>query len=130
MNSAQKVVLAARIWALAVYVHLATRRRPLPQVVASLARRGESRRRTGVNPVRLGTIVTRVLTFRGTPPRCLIAALVAFRLNRAEGHGVEIVIGLPSRPIDKDAHAWLEINGRDVGPPPGQFGHLELARYS
>jgi hypothetical protein len=130
MNGAQKVVLAARIWALAIYVHVATRRRALPEVVSSLARRGESRRRLGQNPVRLGRIVTRALTFRGTPPRCLIAALVAFRLNRAEGHDVEIVIGLPMRPIDKDAHAWLEINGRDVGPPPGQLGHLELARYS
>ena len=70
------------------------------------------------------------MTVRGTPPRCLIAALVAFRLDRAEGHLVEIVIGLPMQPVDKDAHAWLEIDGHDVGPPPGRYGHVELARYS
>ena len=29
----------------------------------------------------------------------------------------------------KDAHAWVELAGVDVGPPPGRNGHVELARY-
>jgi hypothetical protein len=129
MKPVHKVQLATRIWGLALYVHLTTRTRPLPEVVASLAGRSP-RRPYGLGPIRLGSIVTRALTIGGRPPRCVIAALVAFRLNRSEGHPVELVIGLPQHPTDKDAHAWLEMAGRDVGPPPGRLGHLELARYS
>ena len=41
----------------------------------------------------------------------------------------ELVIGLPREPKDKDAHAWVELHGMDVGPPPGRGLHEELARY-
>jgi hypothetical protein len=39
------------------------------------------------------------------------------------------VIGLPSSPTDKDAHAWVEVRGIDIGPAPGRLGHAELVRY-
>lgn len=123
-----KARLALRILTLAVQVHIATRRHPLPAVVTALAAKPPMRR-FGLGPVRLGGVVRRTLTIAGRPPRCLIAALVAFRLSRDEGHPVELVIGLPKNPTDKDAHAWLEIDGRDVGPPPGRLEHVELARY-
>ena len=36
---------------------------------------------------------------------------------------------LPGEARDQTAHAWVELNGRDVGPPPGRNGHAELARF-
>ena len=53
-----------------------------------------------------------------------------FRLLRAQGEEPELVIGLPLEPRDRDAHAWIELAGRDVGPPPGKGRHVELARYA
>jgi hypothetical protein len=54
---------------------------------------------------------------------------VLYRLLRSRGEPAELVIGLPREPKDKDAHAWVELDGRDVGPPPGKAGHEQLARY-
>ncbi len=129
MSFSRKVELAVRIWWLSIVVRIRSRRRPLPQLVADLAKVKSPHRRYPQNPVRMGQVVVRVLTTPGGPPRCLIAALVAFRLNQLQGRRVELVIGLPKEPEDKDAHAWLELDGRDIGPPPGQHGHEELTRY-
>jgi hypothetical protein len=63
------------------------------------------------------------------PPRCLSAALVLYDILRAADEPAELVIGLPESPTTKDAHAWIEIDGVDVGPPPGRGSHRELARY-
>jgi Transglutaminase-like superfamily len=52
-----------------------------------------------------------------------------FKLLKAEGVNAELVIGLPASPESHIAHAWVEIDGRDVGPPPGRRNHEELARY-
>jgi len=40
-----------------------------------------------------------------------------------------VVIGLPQQPMSEAAHAWVEVAGIDVGPPPGRVNHLEIARY-
>jgi hypothetical protein len=56
-------------------------------------------------------------------------ALVHYRLLREQGDTPELVIGLEPSPRTKDAHAWLEVNGIDVGPPPGRGLHEELVRY-
>ena len=53
-----------------------------------------------------------------------------FRLLREQGDDVELVIGLPEEAADERAHAWVELHGRDVGPPPGRAGHEEMARLS
>ena len=63
-------------------------------------------------------------------PRCLLRALVLFRELRRQGDPAELVIGLPRELVDKDAHAWVEIDGVDVGPPPGRGPHEPLARYA
>jgi hypothetical protein len=55
---------------------------------------------------------------------------VLYGLLRDQGDEAELVIGLPLEPKDFDAHAWVEIREADVGPPPGQGRHQELARYS
>ena len=74
-------------------------------------------------------MVHRSLTIGPLRTRCLFTSLVLFRLLRQQGEQPEFVVGLPARPEDKDAHAWIEIEGVDVGPPPGRSGHQEIARY-
>lgn len=130
MSIARKVELAVRIWWLSLVVRVRSRRLPLPSLVSELGTVDDPRPRYPMGPVTLGRTVVRVLTVAGRPPRCLISAMVAFHLHRREGRQVELVIGLPSAPADKDAHAWLELEGVDIGPPPGCHGHIELTRYS
>jgi hypothetical protein len=77
----------------------------------------------------LGTAVNRALRYVSRDPTCLWRSLVLFRLLRAQGDPAVLVIGLPDRPVDERAHAWVELEGRDVGPPPGRGEHVELARY-
>jgi hypothetical protein len=36
---------------------------------------------------------------------------------------------LPHHATSHDAHAWVELRGRDVGPLPGGSGYVELTRY-
>jgi hypothetical protein len=52
-----------------------------------------------------------------------------YRLLRAQGDPAELVIGLTELPESPDAHAWIELDGRDIGPLPGRGHHRELARY-
>jgi hypothetical protein len=122
-----KVRLLARILGTFVPVVVEVRRRPLPEVVARLA---ATRPTTAyVHPRRLGQVVYRSLRIGPFRARCLFTSLVLFRLLKAQGDPAELVIGLPREPRDKDAHAWIEIDGVDVGPPPGKGLHEELARY-
>lgn len=125
---AAKARLAARIGETFVLVHWRLRRAPLPDVVRSF---GEVN--GGAIPKlearRLSRIVHGTLRVGPLRPRCLVNALVLFRLLRAQGDPAELVIGLPQEPRDKDAHAWVEVERVDVGPPPGKGSHEELARY-
>lgn len=129
MSPFTKISLATRVWWLSLVVRIRARRTPLPRLVADLVKPGRKKVRYPVRPERMGQIVVQVLTTPVGPPRCLISSLVAFRILRQEGLPVELVIGLPREPEDKDAHAWLELAGKDIGPPPGRFGHVELTRY-
>ena len=128
LSVVSKAAIALRIWATFVVVHIGLRRRPLPDLVHRL---GHPRRTrcSRVSPHSLGRIVFRLLRVGPRHARCLVSALVLFRLLRIEGHPAELVIGLPDSPVDKDAHAWVEIGSTDVGPPPGRRGHEELVRY-
>lgn len=124
-----KTELAIRIWVLLARVVVGLRREPLPALVARLGR--PSREPAGrLAPERLSRAVDRSLRVGGRRPRCLVNALVLYRLLREQGDEAELVVGLPARPVDKDAHAWVELGGVDVGPPPGRSGHEELARFS
>lgn len=124
-----KVRLVSRIVGSFVLVHVLLRRAPLPEVVRRLGSSGSSRWGR-IRPLRMSNIVHRTLGVGRWRPRCLIGALVLFRLLRDQGDPAELVIGLPTEPRDKDAHAWVELNGADIGPPPGKNGHDELARYA
>ncbi len=125
----RKAGLVLRTWFWFAAVWLALRRRPIPQVVGELAavRRPAS---TSVRPVRLGLVVWRSLGIGPWRARCLFTSIVLYRLLRAQGDEPELVIGLPLEPKDRDAHAWVELDGRDIGPPPGRGRHVELARYA
>ena len=123
-----KAGLALRVWAALARVLVGLRREPLPALVArlgSLPDAGPQR----LPPDRLSRAVDRSLRVGARRPRCLVNALVLYRLLREQGDDAELVIGLPLRPVDKDAHAWVELGGVDVGPPPGRSGHEPLARF-
>ncbi len=127
-STAAKIRLALAIWYSFVVVVIGLRRLPLPELVQRLGRKPPSKAHKP-EPAWLGRVVWRVLHVRRWRPRCLYRALVFLRLLRLYGHPAELVIGLPQSPTSHDAHAWVEVAGVDVGPPPGQGGHDELARY-
>jgi hypothetical protein len=124
-----KALLLLRIWFWFVVVHVRLRLHPLPEVISRLRARG-SRAPLPIAPARLGVVIPAVLTLAGHRPRCLINALIHYRLLTEQGESPEIVIGLPDQAEDHLAHAWVELAGIDVGPPPGRAGHVALARYS
>ncbi|MGH3011330.1 MAG: lasso peptide biosynthesis B2 protein [Gaiellaceae bacterium] len=122
-----KAGLALKIWSLYPRVLVGLRREPLPTYVARLGETGG--RRAPRSPAQLARAVDRSLRLGSRRPRCLVSALVLYRLLREQGDGAQLVIGLPEKPADKDAHAWVELAGADVGPPPGKGYHEELARF-
>lgn len=122
-----KAGLALRVWALYPRVLVGLRREQLPAFVARFGQAG--RARAHHSPARLARAVDRGLRLGPRKPRCLVSSLVLYRLLREQGDPAELVIGLPQTPADKDAHAWVELAGKDVGPPPGRSGHEELARF-
>jgi len=77
----------------------------------------------------LSRAVSRGLRIGPWRPRCLLRSLVLYRLLREQGVDAQLVIGLPDRASSPDAHAWVEVDGRDVGPWPGRKGYEELTRY-
>jgi hypothetical protein len=128
LSAAEKLRLAGRIWLYFLHVSIQVRREPLPAFVSRLAK-GNGATPRPRHPVRtLARAVDRSLRLGRQRPRCLINALVLFRLLREQGDLAILVIGLPEAPTDERAHAWVELDGRDVGPPPGSIGHREMAR--
>jgi hypothetical protein len=124
-----KISMFARIWAWFLAFTVVFRFLPLPRLVGWISSERPSRR-VERGPAKLGRIVWRSLSIGGYQPRCLTAALVLYRLLGEQGESPELVIGLPDDAQDNRAHAWVEIGGIDVGPPPGKQGHEELARYA
>jgi Transglutaminase-like superfamily len=130
LSLGEKLRLAARIWLRFVRVRLAVDREPLPAFVSELGGTGTSPPPARHPPATLSAAIYRCLRVGGRRPRCLINALVLFRLLREQGEQAELVIGLPEAASDHRAHAWVELAGSDVGPPPGRAGHREIARFS
>jgi transglutaminase superfamily protein len=129
MPAAAKAFLILRIWRTFFVVFFETKTHPLPEVVRRLnAAHGRSRYR--IDPRRQGRIVGRVLRAGPWRARCVWTALVLYALLRRQGDEPDLVIGLPLEPRDRDAHAWIELDGIDVGPPPGRGRHTQLARYN
>lgn len=124
-----RVRLRSRILVTFARVQVLLRMRPLPALVEAL-RASAARRPPGHKPARLGRAVAAALRLGPYQPRCLVKSLVLYRLLLEEGHDAALVIGIPENAESTDAHAWVEIGGRDVGPPPGRGGHQELMRLS
>jgi hypothetical protein len=122
------LALAGRIWLTYLRVVALLRRQPLHGVIDALG--SPSRRPQAPDmATRYSRAVHRVLRLGDRRPRCLPSALVLFRLLRAGNIAAELVIGLPATPTSPIAHAWVELDGNDIGPPPGRHHHEELARY-
>lgn len=124
-----KLKLVWSIWRDSVRIGFALRRTALPAVVQKLQNTPVDRRAVALEPRRLGRIVRRASALGPFTPRCLTMSLVFFWKLQRQGTAAELVIGLPPVPSDHTAHAWVEVDGQVVGPPPGRLGHAELARY-
>jgi hypothetical protein len=125
---ADRAALAARIWYWYFRIRLRLRRRDLVDVVESLGRTGRITAYS-IEPRRLGRIVDRALPFRVSRATCLAQSLILYRLLRTQGLAPQLVIGLPHQSATHEAHAWIELDGKDVGPPPGGRNYVPLARY-
>jgi hypothetical protein len=129
LSLATKIGLVLTAWYWFLRVHLLLRTHTLPRVVERLRPEATVGERSQLNPRRLGRIVGKSLRLRDKQARCLIGSLVLYRMLLDQGMGAELVIGLPADARDHLAHAWIEVDGIDVGPPPGRFGHTAIARY-
>jgi hypothetical protein len=131
-----KLRLLWTIWTTAVAVVVALRRERLPALItrlgaaaSSVADARSAEAHPPLPPALLSRAVSRGLRLGPWQPRCLIRALVLYRLLRAEGEEPVLVIGLDAVKPTTEAHAWVELDGRDIGPAPGAFGHRALVRY-
>lgn len=121
--------LASRIWLrYAAVKFLLVRRRPLADTISTLLSRPAASP-IDQGPGQLGRSVVRALSVGRLQPRCLTLALIHMTLLKDNGISAQIVIGLPDEARGPRAHAWIELDGVDIGPPPGRHGHEELARY-
>ena len=123
-----KLRLVIHIWSVFAGVRLGVHRTSVPAFVASLGDVGDLRDRP-LDARLLSRAVDRSLRIGGIRPRCLYNALVLYRLLREQGDRAVLVIGLPPTAANEEAHAWVELSGYDVGPPPGRNGHEPLARF-
>lgn len=122
-----KVRLAVRIWRRYVRVRIGLRRRHLPALVGEL---GQTTVRANRHPPALLSLaVHRSLQLGPLRPRCLTRSLVLYSLLREQGDKAEVVIGLPPSARDHAAHAWVELDDRVIGPPPGRGRHTPMARF-
>ena len=121
-----RIRLFARVWMTYARVRRQLSRAPLPAVVRALG--DVPAREPRHAPALLSLAVHRSL--KPIRPRCLTGSLVLYRLLREQGESAELVIGLPPDAVRHDAHAWVEVAGRDVGPPPGRGRHAAMARFS
>lgn len=125
---ARRTRLAFRIWCRYLVVRVQLARKPLPESIEALRNR-QPASPIDQGPEQLGRSVVRALTLGRVQPRCLTLALLHMTLLEDNGIPNQLVIGLPRDPRSPRAHAWIEIDGVDIGPPPGRHGHEELVRY-
>ncbi|MPZ70007.1 MAG: lasso peptide biosynthesis B2 protein [Actinobacteria bacterium] len=122
----QKLTLAARIVTLGAIAERKLDREPLPDLVVSWGSPRPTRGNERLSPHGLGRVVARVL---GERRRCVVQSLVLHRLLAAQGDRPELVVGIPGAAENHNAHAWVELDSVEVGPPPGSSGNLEMARF-
>lgn len=125
----EKCALALRVYRAFLWVAPRVHRRPLPELVA---KRGTAPKvlASPVPVARISRAVDRCLVVAPIRPRCITLSLVMYRLLVEQGERPELVIGLESDAANHRAHAWVELDGRDVGPPPGRSGHEPMGRFA
>jgi Transglutaminase-like superfamily len=124
-----KAALAARIfWRYAV-VRARLFREPLPALASRLGRESGKAAGRRHSAAQLSRAVDRTLRLGSRRPSCLASSLVLYSVLREQGDAATLAVGLRERPTDKTAHAWVELDGVDVGPPPGSHGHVALAHF-
>jgi hypothetical protein len=128
LSPMRRLGLALRIVRCYAEVRRRLSREPLPKLAASF---GDVAQLLGkpLPPRQVAWAFDRTLRIGSRRPRCIFNALVMYRLLREQGDDAVLVIGLPREAITKDAHAWVELDGADVGPPPGRAGHEPMARF-
>jgi hypothetical protein len=124
-----KARLLLRIWRCFLSVILRDPREPLPHFITRLGRVPPPPSAGRISPVRLRRAILRALHLGPWRPTCLANALVLYRLLREQGDHAELVIGLPVEAFTHEAHAWVELDGQDLGPFPGHR-HTPLARFA
>ena len=129
LGPAAKLGLAALTWLEFGLVAARVRRSSLPDLVRRLEMTPHRVAVPPIDPHRLGRFIFRILNRGPLHPRCLTLSLVMFRMLVRQGAQAQLVIGLPPSPSSHEAHAWIEVAGKEVGPPPGRMGHEEMARY-
>lgn len=129
LSVAAKIGLLGRIWLDYLHIRVALRRVQLPRLVERVQANSRTRDAALLEPRRLGRIVHRALKVGPIRPRCLTSSLVLLKLLAKQGTPGELVIGLPRAGESVIAHAWIEVDGAVVGPPPGSLGRRELVRY-
>lgn len=129
LSATERLRLAVRILRTYAEVHRRLPREPLPRLAATF---GDVTPKVSdpIPPRQLAWAIDRTLRIGSHRPRCIFNALVMYRLLREQGDPAVLVIGLPREAVNKDAHAWVELEGTDVGPPPGRAGHEAMARFS
>lgn len=125
----RKLLLAADVWRTFAHVRARVYRDALPDLLADLTRDVPGYDEPVIHPRRLARAVDRSLRVGRRRPTCLMSALVLYRLLRRQGHEPALVIGLPAHALSARAHAWIELNGHDLGPPPGRGNHVPMARF-
>lgn len=125
----EKCALALRVYRAFLRVAPRVHRRPLPGLVATLGAAPESLT-PPVPAARVSRAVDRCLVFSRIRPRCITLSLVMYRLLVEQGERPELVIGLEPDAPGHRAHAWVELDGRDVGPPPGRGVHEPMGRFA
>ena len=117
------MVVASRYVRVRVDLH----REPLPDLVA---RYSGAQRHPHHYPVHtLRRAVDRLLVLPGRPLRCLPRALVMYSLVVEQDQNPRLMVGIPEAGDSNRAHAWVEIDGVDVGPSPGRAGHQPMVAY-
>jgi hypothetical protein len=129
LSAGAKAALAARVLQRYVFVRARLFREPLPALASRLGGTGSPAPPRAHSAARLSRAVDRTLRLGRWRPSCLASSLVLYSLLREQGDAAELAIGLRERATDKTAHAWVELDGVDVGPPPGSHGHVALARF-
>lgn len=125
---AGKLALAARTYRAFATVALRVHRDALPDLVARLSRRPNTLR-AYAPPPRIVRAAHRCLTFGRLSPRCITKSLVVYRVLVEQGETPQLVIGLLPDAVDHRAHAWVELAGSDIGPPPGRGDHAAIGRF-